>query len=152
MDRWHSVHRLNNRLLTVSYEYMSSDSHIDGRLTELCETECVCPELVLPLLGRVAPRDEADSIAEMFALLADATRLRLLHALSLSAELCVCDLAFLIEASQSAVSHQLRALRTAGVVTRRKEGRTSFYALDDDRLTELLREQMASHIRIEGSA
>ena len=112
----------------------------------------MCPELVLPLLGRVAPRDEAESIAEMFALLADPTRLRLLHALSLSAELCVCDLAFLIEASQSAVSHQLRALRTAGVVTRRKEGRTSFYALDDDRLTELLREQMASHIRIEGSA
>ena len=131
---------------------MSTDSYIDDRLIEQCETECVCPELVLPLVGRVAPRGEAESIAEMFALLADPTRLRLLHALSLSGELCVCDLAFLIDASQSAVSHQLRALRTAGVVTRRKEGRTSFYALDDERITELLREQMASHVRIQDSA
>lgn len=131
---------------------MSTDSYIDEPLIEQCETECVCPELVLPLVGRVGTRDEAETIAEMFALLADPTRLRLLDALNLSGELCVCDLAFLVDASQSAVSHQLHALRTAGVVTRRKEGRTSFYALNDERITELLQEQMASQVGIQDSA
>lgn len=131
---------------------MSTDSYIDDRLIEQCETECVCPELVLPLVGRVDTRDEAETIAEMFVLLADPTRLRLLDALSLSGELCVCDLAFLVDASQSAVSHQLRALRTAGVVTHRKEGRTSFYALNDERITDLLQEQMASQVWIQDSA
>ena len=89
---------------------------------------------------------------KMFSLLSDPTRLRLLHALSLSGELCVCDLAFLTEASQSAISHQLSTLRVAGVVSRRKEGRTSFYALDDERITELLREHMASHVRTKSGA
>lgn len=129
---------------------MSTDSYIDIPTLEQCETECVCPELVYPLVGRVVPQTEAEDVAATFALLADTSRLRLLHALSLSGELCVCDLAFLIESSQSAVSHQLRNLRNAGIVTRRKEGRTSFYALADERITELLRSQIPSHVR--GSA
>ena len=114
---------------------------------EQCETECICPELVMPLIGRVATATESESIAETFSLLSDPTRLRLLHALSLSGELCVCDLAFLTDTSQSAISHQLRSLRTSGVVTRRKEGRTSFYALSDELITELLRMYVPSHLK-----
>ena len=131
---------------------MNTNSDIDGRIIEQCETECVCPELVLPLIGRVASTSEAETATKMFSLLSDPTRLRLLHALSLSGELCVCDLAFLTEASQSAISHQLSTLRAAGIVSRRKEGRTSFYALDDERITELLREHMASHVRTKSGA
>lgn len=122
---------------------MSTDSYIEELTIEQCEAECVCPELVVPLIGRVASESDAESIAGMFSLLSDPTRLRLLHALSLSDELCVCDLAFLIDASQSAVSHQLRVLRTTGVVTRRKEGRTSFYSLADERIAALLQERLA---------
>ena len=131
---------------------MNTNSDIDGRIIVQCETECVCPELVLPLIGRVASTSEAETATKMFSLLSDPTRLRLLHALSLSGELCVCDLAFLIETSQSAISHQLSTLRAAGIVSRRKEGRTSFYALDDERITELLREHMASHVRTKSGA
>ena len=126
---------------------MSTDSYIDMSTVEQCETECICPELVMPLIGRVATARESESIAETFSLLSDPTRLRLLHALSLSGELCVCDLAFLTDTSQSAVSHQLRSLRTSGVVTRRKEGRTSFYALSDELITELLRMYVPSHLK-----
>ena len=100
----------------------------------------------------MASPSEAETATKMFSLLSDPTRLRLLHALSLSGELCVCDLAFLIEASQSAISHQLSTLRAAGIVSRRKEGRTSFYALDDERITELLREHMASRVRAKTGA
>lgn len=126
---------------------MSSNSYINDPTYEQCEIECVSPKLVYPLIGKVVNASESEHVAEMFDVLSDPTRLRILHALSLSGELCVCDLSFLIEMSQSAVSHQLRNLRTAGVVSRRKEGRTAYYALEDQQVTELLRERINCQIK-----
>ncbi len=109
---------------------MSISSAID--LTpERCEVECIRPEHVAPLLGRVIDQGDADEVASTFALLADPTRARILHALSLAKELCVCDLALLLGISQSALSHQLRLLRGRRVVARRKVGRIVYYRLDD---------------------
>ena len=70
-------------------------------------------------------------MASTFGLMADPTRARIVHALSLARELCVCDLALLIGISQSALSHQLRLLRSHRVVTRRKAGRIVYYRLAD---------------------
>ena len=126
---------------------MSGNSYINDRTYEQCEIECVSPKLVYPLIGKVVNASESEHVAEMFDVLSDPTRLRILHALSLSGELCVCDLSFLVEMSQSAVSHQLRNLRTAGVVSRRKEGRTAYYALEDQQVTELLRERINCQIK-----
>ena len=126
---------------------MSSNSYINDPTYEQCEIECVSPKLVYPLIGKVVNASESEHVAEMFDVLSDPTRLRILHALSLSGELCVCDLSFLVEMSQSAVSHQLRNLRTAGVVSRRKEGRTAYYALEDQQVTELLRERINCQIK-----
>ena len=126
---------------------MSGNSYINDPTYEQCEIECVSPKLVYPLLGKVVNASESEHVAEMFDVLSDPTRLRILHALSLSGELCVCDLSFLVEMSQSAVSHQLRNLRTAGVVSRRKEGRTAYYALEDEQVTELLRERVNCQIK-----
>ena len=126
---------------------MSGNSYINDPTYEQCEIECVSPKLVYPLLGKVVNASESEHVAEMFDVLSDPTRLRILHALSLSGELCVCDLSFLVEMSQSAVSHQLRNLRTAGVVSRRKEGRTAYYALEDQQVTELLRERINCQIK-----
>lgn len=64
--------------------------------------------------------------------------MRVLHALSLAEELCVCDLALLLGVSQSALSHQLRLLRGTAVVARRKEGRMVFYRLVDDHVRGML--------------
>jgi len=77
------------------------------------------------------------SVAEVFKLLGDPTRVRLLDALS-HGERCVCDLAALVELSESAVSHQLRLLRTARLVRVRRSGRLAFYDLDDHHVIGLL--------------
>lgn len=97
-----------------------------------CEVECLNPEHVGPLLGRLLSVREADRLSATFQLLADPTRSRVLHALSLADELCVCDLALLVGTSESAMSHQLRLLRLQAVVTRRKAGRVVYYQLADE--------------------
>jgi ArsR family transcriptional regulator, lead/cadmium/zinc/bismuth-responsive transcriptional repressor len=96
-----------------------------------CEAECLHPKHVAPLIGRVLNQEQADRVASTFVLLADPTRARIVHALSLARELCVCDLALLVGISQSALSHQLRLLRSHRVVARRKAGRIVYYRLAD---------------------
>ena len=111
---------------------MSNPSIESGLTPERCEVECLHPEHVAPLLGRIIDYDAADGLASTFAVLADPTRSRILHALSLADELCVCDLALLLDISQSALSHQLRLLRDRRVVARRKTGRVVYYRLADE--------------------
>lgn len=107
-------------------------NHSDVLTPERCEVECLHPEHVAPLLGRVLDYGGADRVAATFAVLADPTRARILHSLSLVDELCVCDLALLLGISQSALSHQLRLLRDRNVVSRTKRGRVVYYRLADE--------------------
>ncbi len=81
---------------------------------------------------------EAQRMGEFFAVLADPTRLRLIALLE-KEEHCVCDLAAHLATTESAVSHQLRALRAARLVTYRKEGRQVFYQLHDHHVLGLYR-------------
>ncbi len=83
----------------------------------------------------------SEDLAGMFRVLGDPTRVRLLDALS-RAELCVCDLATLLGASQSAVSHQLRLLRGMRIVRQRRAGRMVFYRLDDRHIVTLFRQAL----------
>jgi len=103
-----------------------------------CETECIHPDVVRPLLGRTLPGDGALRVGDLFGLLADPTRARILHALTLTEELCVCDLALLLGLSVSGLSHQLRLLRDRDAVARRKVGRIVYYRLADDHVRRLL--------------
>ena len=82
------------------------------------------------------PSGLATTLAETFRALGDPTRVRILDALS-RAELCVCDIATLLSLTESAVSHQLRLLRSLRLVRSRREGRMVFYALDDGHITRL---------------
>ena len=75
-------------------------------------------------------------LAETFKALADPTRVRILHALS-HAELCVGDVAAVLGMTESAVSHQLRLLRSLRVVRARRDGKLVYYALDDEHVTRL---------------
>jgi DNA-binding transcriptional ArsR family regulator len=88
--------------------------------------------------------DKSQRMAEFFSLLGDANRLRILSALAVQ-ELCVCDLAAAVKMSESAVSHQLRALRTMRLVSYRKRGRNVFYCLKDSHVLNLYRE-VAEHL------
>jgi DNA-binding transcriptional ArsR family regulator len=95
----------------------------------------------LPPLGE----GEAQRMGEFFAVLADPTRLRLLGLLA-EAEYCVCDLASSLGMTDSAISHQLRALRAGRLVSYRKEGRQVFYRLNDFHVLDLyltVREHLA---------
>ncbi|MEM6278736.1 MAG: metalloregulator ArsR/SmtB family transcription factor [Verrucomicrobiota bacterium] len=80
--------------------------------------------------------EDSQRMAEFFGVLADPTRLRLISLLS-GSESCVCDLAEHLSVSESAVSHQLRALRNARLVRYRKSGRQVFYRLHDHHVFDL---------------
>ena len=88
--------------------------------------------------------DHAQAIADTFRMLGDPTRIRILNALG-AGELCVNDLAGRVAISESAVSHQLRLLRTMRLVRVRREGRQAFYAVDDHHILELLN-QVQTHV------
>ena len=89
-----------------------------------------------------------DGLTEIFRVLGDPTRLRILDALS-RGELCVGDLAARLGATESAVSHQLRLLRTARIVRTRRDGRMIFYSLDDTHVLTLF-EQGLRHVQEAG--
>lgn len=88
--------------------------------------------------------DKSQRMAEFFSLLGDPNRLRIVSALAIQ-ELCVCDLAAAVKMSESAVSHQLRALRAMRLVGYRKQGRNVFYYLKDSHVLNLYRE-VAEHL------
>lgn len=117
---------------------------LNDPLVPLCEDAVVHIHSVraarsgLPSAGAIA------GMAELFAAIADPTRLRIISALAVQ-ELCVCDLAAAIAQTESAVSHQLRVLRQRGLVRARREGRRAYYALDDDHIVTLYR-QALDHI------
>ena len=92
--------------------------------------------------------DLAMALAETFSLLGDPTRTRILHALCVD-ELCVSDLAGLLEMSPSAVSHQLRLLRDRRLVAVRREGKRTYYSLQDEHIRTLV-DMGISHAREDG--
>ena len=87
------------------------------------------------------PDDLALDMAEVFGVLADSTRLRIIATL-MGGEVCVCDIAGRLGLRQSTVSHQLRLLRDLRLVRHRKEGRTVYYELCDDHVAALLRQTL----------
>ncbi len=103
---------------------------------------CSCVELHADAMNAARkaemPVAELLPLAELFKVFADATRLRILNALSAS-ELCVCDLAAALEMTQSAISHQLALLRRACLVRPGRDGKVIYYSLDDDHVRDILR-------------
>lgn len=114
-----------------------------------CEAHLVHLDAVRQVQPEILPMLEAQRMAEFFAVLADPNRLRILSALA-HQELCVCDLAAGLKMGESAVSHQLRILRSARLVNYRKEGRNVYYSLADAHVMNLYRE-VASHLEPVGS-
>ncbi len=111
----------------------------------VCQTLCEHADAIEDVRQAMVADGDVLALAELFKVLGDGTRVRMLLALA-RRELCVCDLSAVIDMSQSAVSHQLRYLRAAKLVRYRKEGKNVFYALDDEHVTGLLM-QALEHIR-----
>lgn len=103
------------------------------------EFHCVTPERADELAAGMPPTATGRDMAETFKALSDPARVRILYLLSQD-ELCVHDLAAMLEMGQSAVSHHLKILRLMRLVRTRREGRSIFYALDDDHVMSLFNE------------
>lgn len=98
--------------------------------------------------ARLLPDEELERLTQLFRLLGDRTRARLLYALLEAGELCVCDLSAATDTPETNVSHALRLLRTAGIVRARRDGRMMHYSLDDAHVRLLLdvsREHLRHH-------
>ncbi|MBI9098654.1 MAG: winged helix-turn-helix transcriptional regulator [Spirochaetaceae bacterium] len=98
---------------------------------------CVNQENVDIVINELIPEDDIVDIAEIFKLLGDPSRMRIVAALRIK-ELCVGDIAALMEISLSGVSHQLRLLKRSRIVKTRREGKMMYYSLDDEHIVTLI--------------
>ena len=104
-----------------------------------CEFMCVHADTVDRITSTMPDEDTLIDLSELFKVFGDSTRIKILTALS-HGELCVCDLSKLVGMTSSAVSHQLKILRSAKLVSCRRYGKTVFYALADDHVTTIIRQ------------
>lgn len=116
---------------------------------DVCAVQAVDPDKVAAAIERSIPGVEVVRLTELFKLLGDPTRVKLLYALVEAGELCVCDLSAVVGAPETSVSHALRLLRTAGVVRVRRSGRMAYYSLSDAHV-RLLLDVSAEHLRHTG--
>jgi ArsR family transcriptional regulator, lead/cadmium/zinc/bismuth-responsive transcriptional repressor len=118
---------------------ISKENNIDkNNDAPKCDEHLVHLESVRASMPKLLPIDKAQEMAEVFSVLADPNRLRLVSALA-SQELCVCDLAALTKLSESAVCHQLRLFKVMRLVKYRREGRKIYYSLTDGIVLNLYR-------------
>lgn len=100
---------------------------------------CVDEQHVKAVRARMIPPERCEQLADFFKMLGASTRIGILYALSVEGEMCVGDLAALLDMTQPAVSNQLKALRQARLVKSRREGKLVFYALADEHPKGIIR-------------
>ena len=97
---------------------------------EKCEYMLVHEDIVHKVNEQMPDEEILYDLAELFKIFGDSTRIKILYAL-FESEMCVCDIAQLLNMTQSAISHQLRSLKQSKLVKYRREGKTVFYSLAD---------------------
>lgn len=113
---------------------------------DLCEIHHTHPDKLRECAVRKLDDQTSLALADLFKILGDKTRIKLLSLLAEEDELCVCDIAESLQMGQSAISHQLQVLRAARLVKFRKAGKEAFYSLDDDHVVKLMRQGL-EHVR-----
>ena len=104
---------------------------------ECCEFMHAHDEIVERVQKEMPGEDTLYDLTELFRIFGDSTRIRILYVL-FEAEMCVCDIAALLGMTQSAISHQLKALKNARLVKSRRDGKTVFYSLADDHVKTII--------------
>lgn len=102
----------------------------------VCDCNMIHQEVVNRTLSKMPEADLFNKLAEFFKILGDTTRAKILFALDQN-EMCVCDIANVLNMSKSSISHQLGTLRRMSIVKCRKEGKEVYYMLDDDHVKGL---------------
>ena len=111
---------------------------------ECCETKCVHSDLLEIVSEKMPDEENLYDLSELFKVFGDSTRIRILFVL-FESEVCVCDLAEILNMTQSAVSHQLRILKQSRLIKSRREGKSVFYSLADNHV-KTIRAQGFEHI------
>lgn len=101
--------------------------------SETCECSVIHEDVVRKVRETMPDEDPVYEVSELFKVFGDSTRARIICALTVS-EMCVCDLSALLGMTQSAISHQLRILKTARMVKNRRNGKIVYYTLADDHI------------------
>jgi DNA-binding transcriptional ArsR family regulator len=109
---------------------------------DLCNVPCFKEDVVTRLRSTMPPDERLEEAGVLFAALADRTRLKVLHALSSCEELCVCDVAHVLNMSVSAASHHLRKLRDLKILKYRNDGKMVYYSLRDRFAAELVQQAL----------
>ncbi len=109
---------------------------------ETCESKVIHKDIVNKVWHTMPPEENLYDLAELFKVFGDSTRVKIMFALSVS-EMCVCDLAALLNMKQSAVSHQLRVLKQSRLVKSRRDGKVVYYSLDDEHVKSIFDEGYA---------
>lgn len=110
-----------------------------------CDCDVIHADIVDKVRQSIPEEDELYDLSDFFKVLGDSTRARIISALDIN-EMCVCDLAVLLNMTKSAISHQLRSLKEANLVKFRKEGKVVFYSLTDDHVKDIF-EKGLEHVR-----
>ena len=106
---------------------------------ESCSCNVIHGEVVSEVKGKLPEDETLYDLAELFKVFGDSTRIKILCAL-FEAEMCVCDLSALLNVSQSAISHQLRVLKSSRLVKFRRAGKIIYYSLDDEHIKHIFDE------------
>jgi ArsR family transcriptional regulator len=110
-----------------------------------CDCDTIHKEVVENVAQNMPAYEQLFLLADFFKMFSDSTRIRIIAAL-LNSEMCVCDIAFLLNMTKSAISHQLRMLRQTKLVKFRKKGKIVYYSLDDEHIKNIV-ETGLSHIK-----
>lgn len=108
---------------------------------ECCEEMVVHENIINDVREQLPDEEMLYDLAELFKVFGDSTRIKILYVL-LESEMCVCDIAALLNMTQSAISHQLRVLKQSQLVKFRREGKAIFYSLADEHVVTILSQGM----------
>ncbi len=128
-------HFKNSGIIRIGKDLLMTDNKKEQ--FESCECNEIHEDL-LNIVNETMPEEtELYDLAELFKVFGDSTRIRILFVL-FEAEVCVCDLAKVLNMTQSAISHQLRILKQNKLVKNRREGKTVFYSLADEHVRTII--------------
>ena len=114
---------------------MKVETRTNQRLPS-CDCEAIHSEVVSHVSAMMPPREDFLDLAELYKTFSDPTRVKILWALHCH-EMCVCDLAILLDMTKSAISHQLKTLRMSNLVRYNKQGKVVYYSLADDHVKSI---------------
>ena len=121
------------------------DRKTGGAVFMRCDCEVIHDDVVARVREMMPPRGDFFELADLYKMFSDPTRLKILWALYCS-EMCVCDLAVLLNMTKSAISHQLKSLRLSNLVKFYKQGKVVYYSLSDEHVQDIFDRGFA-HIR-----